>query len=214
MALALALLMRPVGRYLIVPFGVLFLLGTRSWVRTVVVGVSFGVLLVVSLIFNQIVFDQFELNGGGTFMLSRPLTKSGLLEADNGPASARVVDLQIACPEGKGRNRCFLEVVGSWPEVRKLHADAYQEMLKEHSTEFAELVADEFTAFLRLPGLQYRGGETPSDVQCADVNAKTERDTEKYVEQDMLLYGASDSTMINCAPSFTMLRRQCAPLGE
>jgi hypothetical protein len=198
--LALVLLMRPVGRYLIVPFGVLFLLGTRSWWRTAVVVVSYGAMLVVSLIFNQIVFDQFELNGGGTFMLNRPLVKSGLLEADNGPASVKVIELQAACPEGRGRNRCFLEQMGSWQAVRKLHADAYQEMLKKHGPEFAKQVVNEFTDFLRLPGLQYRGGDRPSDVQCADVNAKTDRDTQDYVEKDMLLYGASDVTYDELRP--------------
>ncbi len=199
-SLALVLLMRPVGRYLIVPFGVLFLLGTRSWWRTAVVVVSFGAVLVVSLIFNQIVFDQFELNGGGSFMLNRPLVKSGLLEADDGPASARVVELQAACPESKGRNRCFVEQMGSWPAVRKLHADAYQEMLKKHGPEFAERVMNEFTDFLRLPGLQYHGSVKPSDVQCADIDAKTERETEQYVEQDIMLYGASDATFEKLRP--------------
>jgi hypothetical protein len=199
-ALALVLLMRPVGRYLIVPFAVLFLLGTRSWWRMAVVVASFGALLVLSLIFNQIVFDKFELNGGGTFMLSRPLVKSGLLEADNGPASVRVIELQKACPEGKGRNRCFLEQVGDWAAVRKLYASAYQEMLKKHSTAFGGQVVDEFTDFLRLPGLQYRGTEKPSDVQCADVNAKTDRDTQDYVEKDWLLYGASHVTYTELRP--------------
>jgi hypothetical protein len=192
--LALVLLMRPVGRYLIVPFGVLFLLGTRSWWRTAVVVVSYGAMLVVSLIFNQIVFDQLELNGGGTFMLGRPLNKSGLLEADNGPASLRLIELQAACPEGGGRNRCYVEQMGSWPAVRKLYASAYQEMLKKRGPDFAKQVANEFTDFLRLPGLQYRGGDTPSDVQCADVNAKTDRDTQDYAEKSMLLYGASVAT--------------------
>jgi hypothetical protein len=211
-ALALVLLMRPVGRYLIVPFGVLFLLGTRSWWRTVVVVVSFGVLLVASLIFNQIVFDQFELNGGGTFMLNRPLTKSGLLEADNGPASAKVIELQATCPEGRGRNRCFLEQMGSWQSVRKLYADAYQEMLKKHGVDFAKQVVNEFTDFLRLPGLQYRGADTPSDVQCADVNTKTDRDTQDYVEKDMLLYGASNVTYDELRPIvYDIASAMCPP---
>ena len=56
------------------------------------------------------------------------------------PPRRSVVELQDACPEGKGRNRCFVEQMGSWPAVRKLHADAYQEMLKKHGPEFAERV--------------------------------------------------------------------------
>jgi hypothetical protein len=193
--LALVLLMRPVGRYLIVPFGLFFLLGSRSFWRTAVVGVSYGIMLVLSMLFNQVVFDHFELNGGGSFMLNRPLVKSGLLEADNGPASAQLIDLQNACRVvGTARNRCFIDQMGSWPAVRRLYANAYQEMLKTHSTDFAKKVFNEFTDFLRLPGLQYHASKTPSGVQCADISAKTERDTQTYVERDVLLYGTSDAT--------------------
>lgn len=192
--LLLVLLMRPVGRYLLAPFGVLFLLATRSWWRTAAVAAGYGAVLVLAMIFNRIVFDQFELNGGGTFMLSRPLVLSGLLEADNGPASARVVELREICPQGKERNRCFLDQEGSWAALRKLNADAYQEMLQEHSREFAERVVDEFTKFLRLPGLQYSGPIKPSDVQCTDIDATVDRETQQYLEEDTLLYGTPDLT--------------------
>jgi hypothetical protein len=192
--LALVLLMRPVGRYLIVPFGVLFLLGSRSFWRTAVVVAGYGAMLVVSMLFNQMVFDHFELNGGGSFMLNRPLIKSGLLGVDNGPASAQLIHLQDACPPGTARNRCYIDQLGSWPAVRKLYANAYEEMLQTHSTDFAKQVVNEFTDFLRLPGLQYRSSETPSEVQCADTSAKTARDTQAYVERDVLLYGASQAT--------------------
>ena len=198
--LALVLLMRPVGRYLIVPFGVLFLLGSRSFWRTAVVAVSYGALLVVSMIFNQMVFDHFELNGGGSFMLNRPLIKSGLLEADNGPASAQLIELEDACPAGATRNRCYMDQMGSWPAVRRLYANAYQEMLKTHSPDFAKQVVNEFTDFLRLPGLQYRGADRPSDVQCADIDATTDRETQSYLEKDILLYGAANVTYDNLYP--------------
>ncbi len=199
--LALVLLMRPVGRYLIVPFGVLFLLGTRSLWRTAAVAASYAVMLALSVLFNQIVFDQFELNGGGSFMLSRPLIISGLLEADDGPASARVVELLTICPFGKDRSRCLLEHTdGSWAAVGRLHTEAYQEMLEAHPREYAELVIDEFTDFLQLSGVQYRGEVKPSDAQCADLDAKTERDTLQYVEKDWLLYGASDATYDKLRP--------------
>lgn len=210
--LALALLMRPVGRYLIVPFGVLFLLGTRSIGRCVVMTASFGVLLALALLFNQIVFDQGELNGGGTFMLSRPLVNSGLLEADNGPASARVVELRDLCPEGKGRNRCMLELVGDWDTIQKLHTDAYQEMLKTHGREFAEQVTDAFSAFLRQSGQQYRGPIKPSDAQCADLDSKVDRDTQHYIEMDWMLYGATGVTTEKLRPIiYDLSTAMCPP---
>jgi hypothetical protein len=55
-------------------------------------------------------------------------------------------------------------------------------MLKKHSPDFAKPVVNEFTDFLRLPGVQHHGADRPSDVQCADVAAKTDRDTQDYVE--------------------------------
>jgi hypothetical protein len=192
--LVLTLLMRPVGRYLIVPFGVLFLVGTRSWRRTAVVAASYGIALLASVLFNQIVFDRLELNGGGTFMLNRPLVVSGLLLAGNGPASARLVELRAACPTDSNRTRCLIEQTGSWPTVRKLYADAYQEMLQTHGVEFARKVVAAFTTFLKMSGRQYSGPVTPSAVQCADVETTTDRSVAAYLERDPLLVDAPDVT--------------------
>jgi len=198
--LALTLLIRPVGRYLIVPFGVLFLWSTRSAWRTAVMAAAFALALLLSALFNRYVFDQFALNGGGSFMLVRPLTRTGLLEADNGPASAELVALRASCPEGENMNRCLVALVGDWPSVRSLYNRAYREMLRAHPLEFGEQVFDAFTDYLRLPGLQYRGEYLPSDAQCADIEAKVERDTNGYLEKDWLLYGASDITPETLAP--------------
>jgi hypothetical protein len=192
--LVLTLLMRPVGRYLIVPFGVLFLLGTRSWRRTAVLAAGYGIALLASVLFNQAVFNRLELNGGGTFMLNRPLVVSGLLLADNGPASARLVEMRAACPTNTNRTRCLIEQTGSWPAVRKLYADAYQEMLQTHTVEFARKVVTAFTDFLKLSGQQYSGPVIPSALQCADVEATTDRNVTTYLEQDWLLLDAPDVT--------------------
>jgi hypothetical protein len=210
--LALVLLMRPVGRYLIVPFGLLFLLGTRSWWRAAALAVSFGAALAVAILFNRIVFDQLELNGSGTFMLSRPLVQSGLLDADNGPASARVVALREACPEGQGKNRCLIEALGDWPTVRKLYADAYGEMLRKRGPEFAEQVWEAFTDFLRQPGLQYHGPVAPSDVQCADIDGQVDRETRDHLEKGLILYGATDVTYDSLSPIIRdMSTAMCPP---
>jgi len=133
-------------------------------------------------------------------MLVRPLTRTGLLEADNGPASAELVALRASCPEGENMNRCLVALVGDWPSVRSLYNRAYREMLRAHPLEFGEQVFDAFTDYLRLPGLQYRGEYLPSDAQCADIEAKVERDTNGYLEKDWLLYGASDITPETLAP--------------
>jgi hypothetical protein len=189
--LALVLLIRPVGRYLIVPFGVLLGLSTRSLWRTAVLGGSFALALGLFLLFNRVVFDRLELNGGGSFMLGRPLKLSGLLEADNGPASAELIALQSACPEGESLNLCLVKQKGDWPTVRSLYARAYREMLEAHPAAFARQVLDAFTDYLRQPGLQYSGELLPSDVQCADVEERTDRLTREYLEKDWILYGAS-----------------------
>ena len=164
--LATTLLSRPVGRYLIAPFGLLFLLGTRSIWRTAVMGAAYGVVLVASMLFNQAVFDRLELTGGGDFMLVRPLLKSGLFEADNGPASARMLELRAQCDPEETWSRCLYLQTGDWPAVKRLYNDAYQEMLSAHRADFARLVFDEFTEFLRLPGQQYEGPIMPADAQC------------------------------------------------
>jgi hypothetical protein len=198
--LVLTLLMRPVGRYLIVPFGILFLVGTRAWRRTAVVAASYGIALMASVLFNQVVFNRLELNGGGTFMLSRPLGASGLLYASNGPASARLLEMRAACPAGGNKTRCLIEQTGSWPTVRKLYADAYQEMLQTHSVEFARKVVAAFTDFLKMSGQQYSGPITPSATQCADVEATTDLNLAAYLEQDWLLLDAPGVTAAKLRP--------------
>lgn len=193
--LALTLLARPVGRFLIVPFGILFLLGTRSWWRTGVLVISYGVILIASILFNKAVFDHLELSGGGSFMLIRPVLKSGLLEADNGPASAQLIAIRDACKDKPlTLEQCFYEDLGDWTLVQQMYADTYQEMLQKHRAEFIERVIDEFTSFLRLPGLQYRGAVTPSDVQCEDVAAFTDSYTQTYLEKDVIFAGAPTVT--------------------
>lgn len=189
--LAATLLARPVGRYLLVPFGILFLLQTRSVWRSGVLAASYGAMLLVSMLFNQLVFDSLELTGGGSFMLNRPLIRSGLLEADNGPASAELLEMRAACEDDMGWNRCMMvQSEGDWVMVRGLYNDAYQEMLQEHRWDFFDQMIDEFTDFLRLPGQQYKGRVTPSEVQCDDVEAVTERNTQVYIEKDWLLMDA------------------------
>jgi hypothetical protein len=199
--LALTLLARPVGRYLIVPFGFLFLISTRSIWRSAAVAISYGVMLVLSMLFNQIIFDQFELNGGGGFMLNRPLIESGLLDANNGTASERILELKDLCLDAENRNMCLIDEMGSWAAVQRLYAEAYQEMLRTRGDEFADLVFEYFNDFLRQPGIQYhhRLG-VPSDVQCADIDTKVRRETETYLEQDWILFGASDMSYEKLSP--------------
>lgn len=209
--LALVLLIRPVGRYLIVPFGLLFLLSTRSFWRTVALGGSFALALALFLLFNQIVFDRLELNGGGSFMLGRPVKRSGLLEASNGPASAELIALESACPAGESLNRCLVRQKGDWPTVRALYARAYREMVQTHPVEFAEQVFDAFTAYLRQHGLQYRGKLLPSDVQCADVEERTARMTREYLEKDWILYGASGVTGETLSPIMRDISQAMCP---
>ena len=199
--LALTLLARPVGRYLIVPFGFLFLLSTRSFWRSAVVAISYGIILVASMVFNQIIFDQFELNGGGRFMLNRPLIESGLLDENNGTASERILELKDLCLNADSRNLCLIEEMGSWAAVQNLYAEAYQEMLQTRGNEFAELVIEYFNDFLRQPGIQYHHAlGVPSDVQCADIDTKVQRETETYLEKDWILYGASDMSYEKLSP--------------
>jgi hypothetical protein len=193
--LGLLLLTRPVGRYLIVPFGLLFLLGTRAaWLRVVTLATSFGFVLVASIGFNHIIFDQLELTGGGSFMLNRPVLNSGLLDAGNGAASAQVIELREMCEDADNMRLCLVDQLGDWAAVRKLYADAYQEMLQTRGSEFAKIVVDEFLLFLRKPGLQYGNLQTPSEVQCADIDARVERETRDLLQQDVILFGATDLT--------------------
>jgi hypothetical protein len=209
--LATTLLSRPVGRYLIVPFGVLFLLGTRSVWRTAIMGAVYGVVLVASVLFNRAVFDRLELTGGGDFMLVRPLVKSGLLEADNGPASARLLEMRSQCDPAETWPRCMYLQTGDWPTVRRLYADAYQEMLRTHWLDFARLVFDDFTEFLRLPGQQYGGPITPADAQCEDVEAVTDRNTRMYLDKDWLLLDSPDATYDRLWPIMDDINRAMCP---
>jgi hypothetical protein len=198
-----------------VPFAVLFLLGTRAWWRTAVIIASFGLALGIFTLFNQIVFDQLELNGGGTFMLGRPLNLSGLLEADNGPASARIVEMQAHCEEGENRNRCFIQQAGDWPTVQKLYSRAYREMLEKHPAAFGKRVVEQFTDFLRLSGLQYKGKTTPSQVQCEAIDAKVARDVHNYLEKDWILYGTTEITADQLEPTIRdIATAMCPPLPD
>jgi hypothetical protein len=95
----------------------------------------------------------------------------------------------------------LIDEMGSWNAIQQLYADAYQEMLQTRGNEFADLVIDSFNEFLRQPGIQYHHElGIPSDVQCANIDTKVQRETETYLEKDWMLYGASDMSYERLSP--------------
>ncbi|MBI5961711.1 MAG: hypothetical protein HY866_23435 [Chloroflexi bacterium] len=191
--IAALILTRPVGRYLIVPLGVLFLLSTRSWWRSGLVLAGFGLALMVFMLFNRVALNRLQVDTGSDVMIAGPVYRSGLLNADNGPASARLIELTERCGitdprKGVERTRCLIEQTGSLAEAQRLYTRAYRELIMTHPIDYGRLVLIEANDFLVMSGQHYLDYVIlPSDLQCANMDTRTANEVQRYLDRDWLL---------------------------
>jgi hypothetical protein len=171
---------RTVGRFLYIPLGLLFIIGTRDWRRGLVLAVGF---IAASLIFNTLyslrvatlassapeVSVERITNVNDTMVLV-PLAAHNLLSADNGPLSAELIAYHSTCEAGQGWS-CVIDKVGGQSAYLRLINGAYLEMVRAKTVEYASLTLKQFSAYLSMSGQQFQGSPSPSDAQCSDLPA-------------------------------------------
>lgn len=206
---------RTVGRYLFLPITLVFLLKTRSFKH---IGVLIAVVLVGQQVFSfgyRLVSPtpvQTTMGTANDILIALPIYRSDLLEAENGPASERLLQLQVQCealgPEGDSwlPVRCMAETIGSSDALMQLFQDVFIEMMRKHPFEYARGVFGEITKFLKLTGNQYT--MSPASVQCADIEQSVDENMIQLVDIDILSAGLNNvdrETMRELIDDFTRL---------
>ena len=161
---------RTVGRYLYLPVIVLFAIATRSWKRTVLLGLSFFVTSAVFSLSTQVAAVE-QTGSYNDSMLLRPLLNGQLLNAEAGSSSAALAEWVDTCrTNGYGRIFTCLEVeLDSTEAAQNLIYTAYAETLADDPLIVYKTLFQQFTYFLRLPGKQLTANETPAVAQCANI---------------------------------------------
>jgi hypothetical protein len=191
--LALLYFTRAVGRFLILPFGLSFLLFTRSWKRSLV-------LVLVYIICMQtfyLSYDNFSaVNKDNLVSInseeqwSIPLFRGKLLDPQNGPASSELFDLATHCEE-EVPVRCLVELNGQ-NETLSLINLALRETVIANPFGYGLVVLRHFSKFLSLSGQQYRE-LSPAQTQCTNVTARTEGSYTAAIELEWL--SVADTTL-------------------
>ncbi|MGJ3237552.1 MAG: hypothetical protein ACFE0Q_02500 [Anaerolineae bacterium] len=209
-------LTRSVGLYLIVPFGFVFLLKTRSLKRLIILLLAY---FVGSQIFNFAYQNIFQLervtaNTESESLLMQPIMRSGLAVAENGPATSEIFNILSTCDDVPPYSPCIIEAKGSRQSANRLIRDAYVELVTTHPISYLQDVLKNITSFLRLSSLQYTG-DSPSVAQCIGVQERTDRNFERYLTVDVATRG---DIVVNERVFYDILlyttKQMCPPLSE
>ncbi len=191
---------RTVGRYLYLPLGILFLIGTRDWRRGLALAASF---VITSLVFNALYEARLNAlapstvssdaaeritNINDTMVLS-PLFIQNLLSADNGAASAQLVEYRATCADQ--RLTCVMDLAGGQGAFLRLVNKAYVEMIRSRTLDYAQIILADFSQFLSLSGQQFSGSPTPVEAQCQHVEATVQQSLKIY-ESSWMLYNTNN----------------------
>jgi hypothetical protein len=213
---------RSVGQPIIFAALLVFLPGTRSWRRTLLIGVTFAFGAWLFLTVYGLVFPRVNLAGenNNQHMIAQPLFRSGLLQAQNGPASQQVLQLQQVCADTQKFTivlRCMSDQLeGGRPEFVRLLREAYIELLKARPLAYVQGTLNQFIEFLSLTGHQLPAdAPTPASVQCQGIEAIVDENYRNYLQNDILL---STAQAINTDALRAAIRdsayRLCPPLPE
>jgi len=208
---------RTVGAYLFVPFAVLFAVYTRNWRRVLLLLATFTL---TSIGFTTLTRTA-SVNQTSTYnanMYARLLNSEDLLDAENGEASARLVALRETCesrPEDMSMLACLELEMGDINAVYDLYQAAYQEAVQEETGAILTPVVDAFFRYLRMSGHQYSGSPSPAQVQCADIDARAQRQFDQFLEREWSAYDLTPSQLEDFRTvTWDFMQQMCPPAWE
>jgi hypothetical protein len=169
----LLLLTRAVGRYLIVPFVVIFWLRTRDWRRTLALVAGFVAAMLVYSLVSRLVIGQVEgLQTGdymvGTIMFEHP----DWVAPENGPASAEWVRITALCDDYYQFLRCVTAEKGSWEASVQLFSATARETILADIPRYVQTTWQKLLDFLSLNGQVFVDPALPSVAQCEGVDQR------------------------------------------
>jgi hypothetical protein len=188
---------RTVARYLFIPIWGLVIVASRDWRRAGLILLSY---LLTSALFalTTDVSNVTQQSSYNDTMLLRPLVSYDLLDANSGPASAELSVLINTCRNSENAIPLFPCLQASYGSEENTLAQlnlAYAESVTQRPFALYQRLFENFTDFLSLSGRQLYGTPTPADVQCADIPARVQRQTDYMFTREWAAVGLTDSQM-------------------
>jgi hypothetical protein len=183
MLLVTLLLTRAVGRYLIIPLALVFLLRTRSWKRTLTFVAGFAITLGVFSLLMILLTGQTTSVSASNYMGINVITKNeGLVRRENGPYTSRYLDIAHNCD--MKIYACLEQQTGGWSNALSLIVNLGLETFSANWQQYTAKVWNNTQNFLSMSGQQLGfDPELPSDVQCRDIDARIGQVTAEQLRQ-------------------------------
>jgi len=214
----LLLLTRSVGRYLILPFALIFGLRTRSWRRALALLAGFGASLLIYLGLSRALIGEVNgLDTGnyliGVIMFEHPEWVS----TANGPASAEWVDILERCPKYFQFLDCLEEQKGSWDAGVSLMSATARETVLADPWRYAQTTWQKLLDFLSLSGQIYGVDPgTPAQAQCENFEERLANMSDRHLltaERGSTLTDQSPQTLAQFRERVVAIRSaMCPPL--
>jgi len=210
--LALLMLTRPVGRFLIVPAVVLVALRWMEWRKPLMIFAAFAAVLIgQQALLAFTVSSGSALTAGDSMLANIMNANPQWLSADNGPNSAIYVQAVEDCDEHPFR--CLQTMVGEWDAALRVVSGAASETVRAHLPEVLAGIVRKTSEFLMMSGQQYAGPDSPAIVQCARPTPTATRDMLMKTTWGWALPSYDAATLARITAAETRVRAaMCPPL--
>lgn len=182
LVVALLVLTRPVGRFLVLPVLVLLLLKYRSLKPLLWISISFTLVIVAQIVLFQVFFREGDALASGDSMLAKiMIANPQWVAVTNGENSEVYLEALNGCDDHLFY--CISEDSGSWEQGMRVITGAAGETAREHITDIVVAIFQNTNSFMKMSGQQYAGLDTPSQVQCSKTTYAEELSTRSGVMQ-------------------------------
>lgn len=211
--LALLLLTRPVGRFLIVPAVALALMRYKDWRPPLAMLTAFCAVLLAQHALMSLTFRAGSTLAAGDSMLANIMNANPQwLSAENGPNSAIYAQALANCQEHPFR--CLQGVVGDWDAALRVVSGAAAETVRAHLPDVLAGIVRNTNEFLMMSGQQYAGPDSPSVLQCARQTAPATREALMKTTWGWALPSYDEATLERITVSEDRVRAaMCPPLS-
>jgi hypothetical protein len=190
---ALMMLTRAVGRFLILPMVVVFWLRTRSFKRTLATIAGFGMVFVLNAGLTTLLVGQVDGGSSSNYMTLNVTREQGGVRVvpENGPNTARYLEIRDACEDKL--YTCLERELGGWGEAMTLVTNFTLETIAANWQAYISRTWDKTLDFLSLSAQQVGIDEAlPGEVQCVNPEANVQAMDREFLRRSSWAWSLAD----------------------
>ena len=223
--LVLLWLTRTMGRYLIVPYALVFWLYTRDVRRTLALVGGFGGALLLYVVLSTAALGRVAGLTATDYSFSLVMRNHPTwVQPGNGPATRVWLAATADCdpPTQFRLVYCLYEATGSWVATQTTIQNTVTETVMPHLGAYVVESGRNMLSMLGAPAAVNHGGEVPGHSQCETVDWRAETVTAAFIRSGVSrmtapLLGVDDATLSVRLPAYRVLLRDnmsalCPPL--